>query len=148
MTLLAPSLSLRQRKLLRRGGIALLIYVLAVLAIVPWENVGLMLLVPGYPLALGLLAFGLAHLSQSRIGRWLSVLWGSAGAGLMFVYWIRHRSLISDPMAYFEWSRRITPVALWIWSTYILVGLGLALWGWVIYIRAYRLARLDTSRSR
>ena len=134
-----PSLTPRQSKWLRRGAVALLIFVFAGLVIVPWENVGLMLLVPGYPLLLAFFAFGLACLGQrGRAGRWMPVLWGLIGTGLVFAYWIRFRSLVSDPLSYLEWHRRVQPIVLWVVGTYVTVGVFLALWGWVLYVRSMR----------
>jgi hypothetical protein len=137
-----PSLSARQLRLLRRGGIALIIYTIAVLVIVPWENVRHLLFVPYYPLLLALFGFGLARLGQhSRVGRWALLGWGMAVEMIMILQWVHYRSIMSDQSDLGVCLERLdlwTRTLKWRFGVAMSIGIVLALWGWVLHFRVRR----------
>jgi hypothetical protein len=141
MTNPPPSLSPRQREWLRRGAVALVIYVVAVLMIVPWENVGLMLAVPGYPLFVGLVSLGWMQLCRSRVGRCLLLILMLMGPVLSFVGYLRYKSLVSelsDPNKTTLPSTDGLKSHLWMLVAWLAIGCVLSVWGWVLHFRRRR----------
>jgi hypothetical protein len=101
-----------------------------------------MLAVPGYPLMLGVLAGGWTQLGlRSRSGRWVVSGWMLAVTIIMMVSWIQYRSIMSDqgtPGDRMNRTVQLGRTMLWLIGGMMTIGIGLALWGWVIYLRVGR----------
>jgi len=141
-----PSLSPRQLKLLRRGGVALTIYTFAVLVIVPWGNVWAMLFVPFCPILIGLgggmFGYGLAQLAKhSHVGARL--IQGLSLSGFLFLIgiWVAFRLIMldqTDPEVCLQRGRKWSLTIMWVGGAGMAIGIGLALWGWVLFFRHRR----------
>ena len=146
-----PSVSsIRPRMMARYVAIALLICVLAVLSYVPIGEVWLLLLVPSYLFFMIIFAFGLAQLIQSsRSGRWLALAWGLSVLTVLGVSWVSYRGIMSDqsnPSTSLGRITQLSGTALRILRVVLSTGIGLALWGWVIHVRA-RIGHWRRSRA-